>query len=118
MKTNKLTSRKFWLAIGGSAAGIATLISGFAVPDPGITLGLSIAGLALTAVSIVAYNFAEAYVDGKAAEANGEAVITTYASSTNVNANTTSAQTVERIIGKDTAQGPYETVKVGGTDGD
>ena len=64
----KLTSRKFWLAVGGSAAGIGTLIAGITIPNETATLALSILGICLTAVSIVAYNFAEAYVDGKAVD--------------------------------------------------
>lgn len=99
--SNKLTSRKFWLAIGGSAAGIATLVTGLSIPDDRWTLALTIVGAILTAVSIVAYEFAEAFVDGKAAASETLAI----------NANTTSASTVEKLLNtKD------EQIKIGGTD--
>ena len=65
---HKLTSRKFWLAVGGSATGIGTLIAGITTTNETLSIALSIIGVCLAAVSIVAYNFAEAYVDAKAAQ--------------------------------------------------
>lgn len=64
---HKLTSRKFWLALGGSATGVGTLIAGITTTNETLSIALSIIGVCLAAVSIVAYNFAEAYVDAKAA---------------------------------------------------
>lgn len=98
---HKLTSRKFWMAVGGSAAGIATLVTGLSIPDDRWTLALTIIGACLTAISIVAYNFAEAYVDGKAAASETLAI----------NANTTSASTVEKLIAD-----KEPVIKIGGTD--
>lgn len=87
----KLNSRKFWLAIGGSAAGVASIVGGIVVPDERATLGLTITGAILTAVSVVAYEFAEAYTDGASLKSN----------TVNVTASTTSAATVEKLITKD-----------------
>lgn len=97
-KPNKLTSRKFWLAVGGSAAGVGTLVAGITIPNETATLVLSIVGVCLTAVSIVAYNFAEAYVDAKAAES--------YRTEVSIIADTPS--TVDKMLADD-------DVKIGGT---
>lgn len=64
---NKLTSRKFWIAVGGAAAGVGTLVAGINAQTELGTMILSIVGPCLAAISIIAYCFSEAYVDGKAA---------------------------------------------------
>lgn len=70
----KLTKYQLWLAIGGSCAGVGTLITGLigtvAVPNENWTFALTIIGLVLSSVSIVAYQFASAYEKGQAAKAN------------------------------------------------
>ena len=55
----KLTSRKFWVAIGGSIAGVAT-----------DNTALVTTGLVCTMLSAAIYAAAEAYVDGKSAASN------------------------------------------------
>lgn len=90
----KLTSRKFWLAVAAFLASLGTSITGFATDEPVVTW----VGIICTTISAAIYAASEAYVDGKAAAAN----ITTTASTTNVNATTTSTQAVEKIINKDT----------------
>lgn len=87
----KLTSRKLWLAIGGSAAGIGSIVSGIVIDNETITIALTIVGAILAAVSIVAYNFAEAYVDAASVSSN----------TTQITASTTSAQTVEKLLAKE-----------------
>ncbi len=67
---SKLTSRKFWMAVGGGAAGAASVISGLVVPNEKAQTALVITGGILMAASVVAYNIAEALVDGKAVAAN------------------------------------------------
>lgn len=93
----KLTSRKFWLALGGAASGVAGVVSGMTFANEGAMVALTIMGAILTSTSIVAYCFAEAYVDGQSAAANTTA--------TNVNANTTSAATVDKIVFKEESNG-------------
>lgn len=109
---DKLTSRKLWIAIGGSAAGVASIVSGLVIPNEKATLALTIVGACLTGVSVVAYQFAEAYVDGQSAKSKTEAVVTT----TNVNANTSSTQTVEKIINKDAQPVIPDSIKIGGSE--
>ena len=104
----KLSSLKFWMAVGGSATGIASIVSGIAIPSEKATLALTIVGAVLMAVSVVAYNFAEAYVDGKSAESN--VTVTETTNSTAVSASTTSANTVDKLLAKEP-----EELKVGGT---
>lgn len=104
--SNKLTSRKFWLAVGGSATGIGTLIAGITTADETATLVLSIVGVCLTAISIVAYNFAEAFVDGKAA-----AQI-----KTEVNVIADTPNTVDKLITDASVKLPdMDEIKIGGT---
>ena len=113
----KLSSRKFWLALGGSAAGVGTLITGISIPNETATIVLSIVGVCLTAVSIVAYNFAEAYVDAKAAQSSQTLVTETVTTSTAVNATTSSATTADKVLAATKGMDKMdETIKVGGTD--
>lgn len=89
----KLTSRKFWIAVAAFLASLGASISGF-VTDDQVVIWV---GVICTTLSAAIYAASEAYVDGKAASAT----ITTVSTSTAVNANTTSAATVDKIIAKD-----------------
>lgn len=104
--TNKLTSRKFWLAVAAFCASVGASVAGFADDNTTIA-GI---GLFCSIFSAAVYAAAESYVDGKSLSSKTEAVVTT----TNVNANTTSAQTVERLIAKDTQSDT--NIKIGGTE--
>lgn len=66
----KLTSRKFWAAIIGTAAGLFIALGGDASEVE------TIAGLVTTLATTISYIVAEAYVDGKkkASEAVNEVV--------------------------------------------
>lgn len=91
---SKLTSRKFWLAVGGSAAGVASIVSGIAIPDETATVALTIVGAILTSVSVVAYNFAEAYVDGKSVESDQKYTEIT----TNLTTDTLSKASADKLV--------------------
>ncbi len=105
---NKLSSRKFLLAVGGSATGIATMISGISVPNEKAMVACTVIGGVMTAVSIVAYNFAEAYVDGKAAGAN------TTNTSTQIKADTIGSGATERVINAVLPEPPKATEQTQG----
>ena len=61
---NKLTSRKFWLALSAMLASLGTGISGIIAGNQ----TLAIIGSCLTVISAAIYAFCEAYVDAKAVE--------------------------------------------------
>lgn len=58
----KLTSRKFWLALSAMLASLGTGISGIVAGNQ----TLAIVGSVLTVISASIYAFCEAYVDAKA----------------------------------------------------
>lgn len=58
---NKLTSRKFWVAIAAGLCGVGAGVSGLVIGDHDLTKG----GLLLIALGSGIYAAAEAYVDGK-----------------------------------------------------
>ena len=60
----KLSSRKFWLALSAMLASLGTGISGIIQGNQ----TLAIIGSCLTVISAAIYAFCEAYVDGKAVE--------------------------------------------------
>lgn len=95
---NKLTSRKFWIAVAAFLASIGGSITGFVVDQP-VLAGI---GLACTALSAAIYAAAEAYVDGKAVASTTQ--------STNITASTTSKEVVEQLMN------PDASTKIGGTD--
>lgn len=97
---NKLTSRKFWLAIGGSASGIATLIAGVTATNETLALVLSIAGICLTALSIIAYEFAEAMADTAGASSVQSMITETVTTQNTVTAEAKNAQTFNEMTGK------------------
>ncbi len=82
---NKLTSRKFWMAVAAALASIGGSIAGLATDNE----VLAAAGLVCTAASCAIYAAAEAYVDGKAAAS------TTV--NTQISASTIGTQT-ERVV--------------------
>lgn len=106
----KLSSRKFWLAVGGSAAGVASIVSGLVIPDESATLALTIVGAVLMAVSVVAYNFAEAYVDGQNAKSTMTVNQNTINSSTELKATTANTSVADKLIPVVSA----EDTKIGG----
>ena len=65
---NKLTSRKFWIMIAAVLSSLGTGISGIVVGNETLT----IIGSVLTVISAAIYAGVEAYVDGKAVEADKE----------------------------------------------
>lgn len=80
---NKLASRKFWLAIAAFLASFAAGVTGIA--DPTICA-------VCMALSAGIYAACEAYVDGAAAKAN-QTIATT-----NITANATSREVVEKAF--------------------
>lgn len=58
----KLTSRKFWVAVAAMLASLGTGISGIVAGNE----TLAIVGAVLTVISSSIYAFCEAYIDGKA----------------------------------------------------
>lgn len=60
----KLSSRKFWLALSAMLASLGTGVSGIIQGNQ----TLAIIGSCLTVISAAIYAFCEAYVDGKAVE--------------------------------------------------
>lgn len=84
---DKLTSRKFWIAVAAFLASIGASITGFAVENTVIAT----VGIICTIVSAAIYAAAEAYVDGASLKANP----------VTISASTTSAATVEKLITKD-----------------
>lgn len=62
----KLTSRKFWICVAAMLASIATSIAGITTANQIVTIIGTICGIASAAI----YAFCEAWVDGKAVNAN------------------------------------------------
>lgn len=60
---NKLTSRKFWMALAAFLASVGGSIAGIATDNTALTT----TGLVCTMLSAAIYAAAEAYVDGKSA---------------------------------------------------
>ena len=63
---NKLTSRKFWVCVAAMLASIATSIAGIHSNNTTVIAIGTICGIASAAI----YAFCEAWVDGKAVNAN------------------------------------------------
>lgn len=61
----KLSSRKFWIAVAAFLGSIGASVAGLAVAVPAIT----ITGIVCSVVSAAIYAAAEAYVDGESVEA-------------------------------------------------
>lgn len=87
---NKLTSRKFWLAVAAALGSIGTSITGLVIGD----LDLTKWGAVLLVMSGGIYAFCEAYVDGKSLSAN--------TTTTSLSANTTDKAIVAKALGGDT----------------
>lgn len=64
----KLTSRKFWICVAAFLASIATSIAGICTTNETVTIIGTVCGIASAAI----YAFCEAWVDGKAVEAEKE----------------------------------------------
>ena len=109
----KLMSRKFWMAAAAFLASLGTGLAGFFAGNETLT---AIGGVCCV-LSAAIYAGCEAYVDGKAAESNQtitekqEVVETTTTQSTALNASTTNAATVDKLIASPTV----DDLKVGGT---
>lgn len=86
---NKLTSRKFWMAVAAALASIGGSIAGLATDNE----VLAAAGLVCTAASCAIYAAAEAYVDGKSAAST---TTTTQITASTTGANTT--RVVETVL--------------------
>ncbi len=65
---NKLTSRKFWICVAAFLASIATSITGLCQSNEVIAVIGTVCGI----VSAAIYAFCEAWVDGKAVEAENQ----------------------------------------------
>ena len=94
MVMDKLTSRKFWMALaaffGSIATGVAALHSGYEIVA-GIGVGC---GIVAAAASAVVYTLAEASID-KAAVSSNQTMTTT---STSVTATSASQKAVEAAL--------------------
>ena len=78
---NKLTSRKFWVAIAAFLASVSTSVAGLSIENEYVV----IAGVVCGVLSAAIYQAAEAYVDAAAVSANGTSkVITATSNSANV----------------------------------
>lgn len=108
---DKLTSRKFWVAVAAALASIGTGITGICTENE----TLATVGAICLVASAAIYAFAEAYVDGKAAAATITTVSSTSTTSTAVSANTTSATTADKILAGTKVVEREEDVKIGGT---
>lgn len=80
----KLKSRKFWLAVAAFLASIGSSIAGLVSHNE----ILAAVGITCTVLSAAIYAAAEAYVDGKAAEAQTISIMAT----------STSKDVVERVL--------------------
>lgn len=81
---NKLTSRKFWIAVAAFLASLGGSITGLAIQNE----TLAWVGIICTTVSAAIYAASEAYVDAASAASN----------TTSVNATTSSTQIVEQVL--------------------
>lgn len=82
---NKLTSRKFWVAVAAALGSIGTGITGLVIGD----LDLTKTGAFLLVLSGGIYAFCEAYVDGKSV---GSTTVTTQITAS------TSGDTTARVV--------------------
>lgn len=94
--TNKLQSRKFWIAIAPFLASLGTGISGLATGDHTLT----IIGAICCVLAGAIYAACEAYVDGASVKSNTNSVTITAASSDK----TVVANAVKNALGKDEAK--------------
>lgn len=69
----KLTSRKFWLSVAATLAGIGTAIAGLNSGSEKVAM----AGALCAALSAAIYAFAEALVDASATEATASSAVAT-----------------------------------------
>ena len=65
---NKLTSRKFWICVAAFLGSVAASISGIVTDNQYVTTIGVVAGILSAAI----YSFCEAWIDGKAVEAEKE----------------------------------------------
>lgn len=93
----KLSSRKFWVAVAAALASIGTSIGGLVTANPSVAEF----GVICLIVSQAIYSFCEAYVD--AASAKSETKTTT------ISAATTSAATVAALTGTDSTSTKKKT---------
>lgn len=89
----KLTSRKFWMAVAAFLGSIGGSITGMATGQE----WLAIAGLVCSVLSVAIGAGCEAYVDGKRESST--------VTSTSITASTNNKDVVERIIGTDAGDG-------------
>ena len=96
--SSKLTSRKFWMAVAAFLASIGASLGGMVTYNE----NLAIAGAICAMFSAAIYAAAEAYTDGKRAEASANTTVTTTTKS--IGATTTTArEVVEKVLTNDIA---------------
>lgn len=94
--SEKLGSRKFWMAVAAFLGSLGASIAGMATYNE----GLAIVGAICAMLSAAIYAAAEAYTDGKRAEAN--ATITNVTTTKTIGAtSTTSRDIVEKVLASD-----------------
>ena len=92
----KISSRKFWMAVAAFLASIGASIGGMATYNE----NLAIAGAICAMLSAAIYAAAEAYADGKRAEAN--VTVTNITTTKTIGATSTTAKdVVEKILTND-----------------
>lgn len=84
----KLTSRKFWVAVAAFLGSIATTVGGLSTDNEAVAITGIICGTASAAI----YAAAEAYTDGARAKADTKTTATT------VTATSNNKETVEKIL--------------------
>lgn len=87
----KLTSRKFWLAIAAALASIGGSIAGIATDNTALVT----TGLVCTMLSAAIYAAAEAYIDGKSVASN------VTVTNKNITASASDKATVQQVLGTD-----------------
>lgn len=103
----KLTSRKFWVAVAAFLGSIATTIGGLTTDNEAV----AITGIICGAASAAIYAACEAYTDGKRAEAN--TTVTEITETKTVSASSNSKETVDKLLAPPVEPEP---IKAGGTD--
>ena len=101
--SEKLSSRKFWLAVAAFLASIAASIGALAVQNEALT----ITGIICAVFSAAIYNAVEAYTDGKYAQANVTVTNVTTTKTIGASSNT-AKEVVEKILTNDIPAQPQE----------